>query len=160
MRTASLLPTDLDGFYDGPLDDPSRAQSPGGLSGPYQWPSSSRGSESPSAKAVRERAIDYWKVGDSMRIMHHIEPKKHRSISLFGDAYQGFFNHDWKSVEHIKALRGKCPANRMTLDPVTTPYPQGMSQEDINRNRNFAPSHGAPKITGGLCRSGALVLVP
>jgi hypothetical protein len=121
---------------------------------------SSGGSESPSKRAIRERAVDFWKVGDSMRIMHHIEPKKYRSIALHGDVYQGFYIHDWSNVEHVKKARGRYPANRRMVEAAKGPYPQGETQEEINRNRNFAPSHGTLKLTGGVLRTGAQLQVP
>merc|ERR1719183_1106705 len=116
--------------------------------------------ESPASRSIREHATDHWKVGDSMRILHHIEPKKYRQISLYGEVFQGFYNHDWHHVDHIKHVRAKCPTNRRLLEPVSGPYPQGEIQEEHNRNRNYAASHGSPKVTGGVMRNGPLLMVP
>jgi len=143
MVTTSLMPlgADVDDF--GESDDGSVI--PG---------------ESPGTRAIRERAIDYWKLGDSMRISHHIEPKTYRQISLYGEVFQGFYNHDWHNVEHIKAVRAKCPTARKLNMPICGPFPQGEDQEMNNRNRNYAGSHGSPKLTGGLMRQGGLLMVP
>mmetsp|Transcript_21539 Transcript_21539/g.33524 ORF Transcript_21539/g.33524 Transcript_21539/m.33524 type:complete len:215 (-) Transcript_21539:61-705(-) len=119
------------------------------------------GCESPASRSIRERAVDFWKVGDSMRITNHIEPTKNRPISLFGEVFQGFYNHDWKNVEHVQKARNRIPAYRTDLGTSTgVPYPQGRSQEEIGRNRNFPRSHGSPKLPGGLIRVGAQCMVP
>jgi len=123
-------------------------------------PKTCSGSESPGQQSIRKRACDFWQIGDSMRIMHHIDPKKYRAISLHGEVYQGFYNHDWHSVEHIHAVRNKCPANRATLERAIGPYPQDGTQRDHNRNRNYSRSHGSVKVTGGVLRNGAMLMVP
>jgi len=123
------------------------------------WPD-----ETPKTRSVRERAVDFWKVGESMRIMHHIEPKKFRAISLYGEVFQGFYNSDWHSIEHVQHQRQRYPATRATWSPGSAedsvPYPQGRTQQEINRNRNFGRSHGGTKITGGILRVGGQLIVP
>jgi hypothetical protein len=115
------------------------------------------GCESPAQRSTREQASTFWKEGTrtSMRIIQSV-PAQYHKIWPHTQVYQG----SWSSVDHIKAVRGKCPANRSSLEPVSFAYPQGVAQEDINRNRNFAPSHGTGQIALGFLRIGSQVTVP
>lgn len=115
------------------------------------------GCESPAQRSTRETASSFWKDGNrnSMRIIQSV-PAKYHKIWPHVQVYRG----SWSSVDHIKRCREKCPANRALNDPVTFPYPQGVAQEDINRNRNFAPSHGTGQIACGILRNGAALCMP
>mmetsp|Transcript_152023 Transcript_152023/g.264948 ORF Transcript_152023/g.264948 Transcript_152023/m.264948 type:complete len:208 (-) Transcript_152023:112-735(-) len=103
---------------------------------------------------------NFAKVGDGLKIMHRIAPQKFRPISLHGEVFQGFWNTDWHRVDHIKNLRGRYPALRPGLQSTLGPYPQGKSQQEINRNRNFARSHGSNRIPRGMISVGKLSMIP
>lgn len=103
---------------------------------------------------------NFAKLGDGLKIMHRIAPTKSRPISLHGEVFQGFWNTDWHKVDHIKTLRGRYPALRPGLEASLGPYPQGRCQEEINRNRNFARSHGSDRVPRGMIRIGSLTMIP
>ncbi|CAE8616060.1 unnamed protein product [Polarella glacialis] len=117
---------------------------------------------SPTNQGSRQdRALDNWPLGEGMRIMHHIQPKKYRAISQRGDCYQGFWRTDWQDVTHIQALRSKYPASQQDVEHKSIgPFPQGMTQEELRKNRNFNMSHGGRRNTGGLVQVGGQFLIP
>eukprot|EP00443_Scrippsiella_acuminata_P025166 CAMPEP_0115242572 /NCGR_PEP_ID=MMETSP0270-20121206/39022_1 /TAXON_ID=71861 /ORGANISM="Scrippsiella trochoidea, Strain CCMP3099" /LENGTH=215 /DNA_ID=CAMNT_0002657643 /DNA_START=156 /DNA_END=803 /DNA_ORIENTATION=+ len=108
----------------------------------------------------QERALDFWPLGESCRIMHHIQPKKYsRPISLHGEVYQGKYVFDWQGVDHIKKQRSRYPVGRQASLSLG-PYPQGLTQEELMRNRCFDRSHGSERMPAGLMQVGSLLLVP
>mmetsp|Transcript_35578 Transcript_35578/g.80350 ORF Transcript_35578/g.80350 Transcript_35578/m.80350 type:complete len:212 (-) Transcript_35578:167-802(-) len=116
----------------------------------------------PSSPAVaKDRALDYWRVGDSMRIMHHLEPKRYRAVSLHGQVFKGEYRHDWNDISHIQHLRGKVPAYNPREDLVgKVPYPQGPTQAELLKNRCFGRSHGTSRFPGGLLQVGKQSFIP
>lgn len=111
----------------------------------------------------QERALDFWPLGESCRIMHHIQPKKYsRPISLHGEVYQGRYNFDWQEVDHIKKQRSRYPSGRHQASVSTSigPYPQGFTQEELMRNRCFDRSHGSERMPAGLMQVGSSLLIP
>eukprot|EP00931_Biecheleriopsis_adriatica_P008472 TRINITY_DN109655_c0_g1_i1.p1 TRINITY_DN109655_c0_g1~~TRINITY_DN109655_c0_g1_i1.p1 ORF type:complete len:262 (-),score=28.49 TRINITY_DN109655_c0_g1_i1:67-852(-) len=107
-----------------------------------------------------ERAMDHWKLGESMRIMNHIEPKAFRAISKYGEVYQGIYAKDWGDVRHIQACRAKTAAGLKALLPSKGPVPQDMTSFELRKNRSFGESHGAPRNPHGFVRMGPGCLVP
>mmetsp|Transcript_85990 Transcript_85990/g.221396 ORF Transcript_85990/g.221396 Transcript_85990/m.221396 type:complete len:272 (-) Transcript_85990:71-886(-) len=105
-----------------------------------------------------DRALDFWPLGHGSRIMHHIEPKKSRPISLTGDIYQGFPRQDFSEVDHLVASRCRYPAGRDQMQASPGPFPQGRSAEELRRNRNFDRSHGSMPLAHGMMRVGAQVM--
>jgi hypothetical protein len=131
------------------------------------------GSRSPSASQTRlpgesawvspssrSRALDNWKMGESCRIRSSLQPTKYRQISLYGDAFQGFHNHDWRDVSHVQHLRAKQPLGRQSMEVCQGPFPQGPTQDQLRRNRNFDRSHGSDRFVGGFFQIGSQVIVP
>mmetsp|Transcript_77214 Transcript_77214/g.238347 ORF Transcript_77214/g.238347 Transcript_77214/m.238347 type:complete len:211 (-) Transcript_77214:92-724(-) len=113
-----------------------------------------------ASEGPRERAVDCWRMGESMRIMHHIEPRKSRPISLHGEVFQGHYRHDWQNVKHIQDLRSMYPALREGRGGSKLPYPQGMTQRELLRNRCFDRSHGSSRFPRGMLTVGSQCLVP
>lgn len=89
----------------------------------------------------------------------HIEPDKFRPISLHGEMFRGLYNFDWQEVSHIQRLRSRYPAGRDDMRLNLGPYPQGMTQEELVRNRNFDRSHGSGQFPSGMIRVGSQVLM-
>jgi len=110
----------------------------------------------------KERALDNWRLGESLRIMHHIEPKKYRAISLHGEVYQGHYRQDWQPVEHIQRLRNLYPAVRQSLNAAAAlfPFPQGMTQQEIVNNRGWERSLGSSRLPGGMMTVGSQTMIP
>merc|ERR1719433_1686031 len=106
----------------------------------------------------KDRAMDHWRTGESLRIMHHLEPKKYRSVSLHGQVFQGKYRQDWHDISHIQSLRAKLPAiSGSGGGDNCVPYPQGPSQSELLKNRCFARSHGSSRFPGGFLRVGQQV---
>eukprot|EP00933_Yihiella_yeosuensis_P071596 TRINITY_DN79806_c0_g1_i1.p1 TRINITY_DN79806_c0_g1~~TRINITY_DN79806_c0_g1_i1.p1 ORF type:complete len:263 (+),score=35.46 TRINITY_DN79806_c0_g1_i1:115-789(+) len=134
---------------------------PLGRQNKLQYSSRIEGVFSPSNSATRQdRALDCWPLGEGLRIMHHIQPKKYRAISLYGEVYQGHWATDWKDVSHVKQLRSKTPVGRASLQPAAGPVPQGMTDKELQRNRAFGESHGSTKLSQSIIRVGNVCLVP
>ncbi|CAJ1396575.1 unnamed protein product [Effrenium voratum] len=109
---------------------------------------------------TKSRALDDWRVGEGSRIMNYLQPKKYRPMSLYGEAFQGKWNTDWHDVSHISALRQKYPWARESIELKALPHPEGPNAQEIRRNRNFGPSHGADKCVRGMIRCGSLCMIP
>jgi len=113
-----------------------------------------------NAASERTRALDYAPLGESLRIKNHVQPDKARQISLCGDVFKGFYKYDWTDVSHIHALRSRYPFGRETLERVRGPFPQGMTREELIRNRLFDRSHGSERFPGGMIRVGSQMMFP
>jgi len=113
-----------------------------------------------NAASERTRALDYAPLGESLRIKNHVQPDKARQISLCGDVFKGFYKYDWTDVSHIHALRSRYPMARQSLERVQGPYPQGMTREELIRNRLFDRSHGSERFPGGMLRVGSQMMFP
>lgn len=105
------------------------------------------------------RSLDFTSIGEGSRIMHFIDPRRYRAIALHGEVYQGHYQHDWRDINHIQKLRSKYPVERPHLIPEHEPFPQGRTQEEIQRNRNFTRSHGSRKLPHGLLKCGHQLLM-
>eukprot|EP00928_Gymnodinium_smaydae_P099906 TRINITY_DN9663_c0_g1_i1.p1 TRINITY_DN9663_c0_g1~~TRINITY_DN9663_c0_g1_i1.p1 ORF type:complete len:228 (-),score=32.19 TRINITY_DN9663_c0_g1_i1:95-685(-) len=118
-------------------------------------------SELPPWDRTNDRAMDFWKLGEGLRIMNHIQPTKLRQISLVGEVYQGFYIHDWKPVEARQSLRNTYPWSQRDSEVISgKPFPQGPTQAELHRNRNFDWSHGSVRKTGGYMVNGQQVMIP
>lgn len=104
--------------------------------------------------------MDSWRMGESLRIMHHIQPKKFRPISLHGEAFQGFYRSDWHSVQHVQDLRNMYPAVRESQSGPKLPYPQGLTQRELVKNRCFDRSHGSSRFPCGMITVGSQCMIP
>eukprot|EP00434_Breviolum_minutum_P000785 symbB.v1.2.000693.t1/scaffold41.1/size391900/10 len=149
-----------DGYSPSSFQNPPtlEASNLGGMKSP---PSSRSKSASGRASPSKGRALDNWRLGEGSRIMTYLQPKRYRPMSLYGEVFQGKWNTDWHDVSHISALREKYPWTRDSIQLKDLgPHPEGPSSQEIRRNRNFGPSHGAEKSVHGMIRCGCLCMIP
>lgn len=145
---------DFENFGDtSPVSSPARSMCP---------PSPTRSIGGSSVYGARqERALENWRTGESCRIMTHIAPVTHRPISLYGDVFQGKWRTDWSEVAGKQMWKMQYPAERTRPPGETLPaFPQGMTSEEIRRNRGFVKSHGSARMDMGLMAVGALGMLP
>eukprot|EP00930_Biecheleria_cincta_P083916 TRINITY_DN73417_c0_g1_i1.p1 TRINITY_DN73417_c0_g1~~TRINITY_DN73417_c0_g1_i1.p1 ORF type:complete len:221 (-),score=20.37 TRINITY_DN73417_c0_g1_i1:51-713(-) len=110
----------------------------------------------------RDRSLDYWMLGEGMRIKNFMEPTKYRAISQWGENFQGKYNTDWNTgrCEAVKAVRSKTWYGKRSLQQSLGPYPQDLVAEELIRNRSFAGSHGSPRAICGMLSCGKQCFIP
>lgn len=129
--------------------------SPQSTRGNRSMRSSTRANDAPKGE---DRALDFWPLGEGMRIANHIAPTKSRSIALTGEIYQGKPRSDWNDAKHVHAIRSQYPTGKLTMQASCGPFPQGMSPDELRRNRQFDRSHGSMRCDGGMMRVGSQVM--
>jgi len=125
---------------------------------------SPRGDTTLSSRSVdrRDRSLDYWMLGESMRISNYMKPTKYRAISQYGENFQGKSTQDWSTgrCEAMQKLRSKTPCGLRSLQKCIGPYPQDLVAEELTRNRSFPASHGSPRAICGVITCGSQCFIP
>lgn len=107
----------------------------------------------------QDRAMDHWHLGHGLSIMHIIQPKNFRPMSMYGDAFRGVWTQDWKDINHISSLRSRYVKEAACFQQSSIgPFPQGFTAKDVGRNRAFGTTHGSQRSPAGVVKCGSLCM--